>query len=239
MPITFPRDFPSGKAGRFFDVSLDLTIVQSGQRTVGGSAAPVEYAEPFWVGRWRTTPLLRDDIDIWEAWLASLHGSQRLFWGTDPEKAFPRAYMATGWTGLVRAGTANAFNGQSNLSMIANSSAGLRDLITIGSGGQVLPAGFELRAGDLLNADRGNGKRSLHRVINPENAGGLASASAAGAWVGMIEPPLPIDVVTGSTIYLERPAAKMRKIKHEIPKSAGNRVRPATVSLEAIEDLTA
>jgi hypothetical protein len=239
MPITFPRAFPIGRAGRFFEVLFDLTMVQSGQRTVGGAAAPVEYAEPFWVGRWRTTPLYRDDIDIWEAWLASLHGSQRLFWGTDPEKAFPRAYMSTGWTSLVRAGVGGAFNGTANLATIANSAIGLRDLITIGTGAGALSAGFTLRAGDLLNADRGAGRRSLHRVINPENAGGSANASAAGTWVGMIEPALPIDVVAGSTIYLERPAAKMRKIKHDVPKSAGNKVRPATVSFEAIEDLIA
>lgn len=243
MPITFPRTFPEGRAGRFYDCSLDLVIPQSAQRTVGGAAAPVEYGEPYWVGRWRTTDLLRDDIDIWEAWLASLHGGAKTFWGYHPEKAFPRAYMKTGWTGLVRAGSATAFNGRANLAAIANSSTGLRDLITIGSNSGALatgflPASFNLRAGDLLNADRGGGRLSLHRVISPENAGGSVGATN-GTWIGQIEPPLPTDVVVGNQIFLEKPSAKMRKIKHELPQSASKRVRPGVVTIDAMEDLLA
>lgn len=244
MPITFPRDLPTGRAGRFFDCTLDLMIPQSGQRTVGGAAAPVTYGESFWVARWRTTPLFRDDIDIWEAWLASLQGSRRLFFGHNPEKAFPRAYMLTGWTGLVRAGTATPFNGSANLATIANSTVGLRDLISIGSNSGALasgflPASFTLRAGDLLNVDRGAGRRSLHRVVMAENAGGSANASVGGLWIGQIEPPLPLDVVNGNLVTLERPSAKMRMIKHELPVSASNRVRPGMVTLEAMEDLVA
>lgn len=238
MPIVYPRSLPAAPVGLFFDVDYKLNIVQSGQRTAGGAAAPIEWAEPFWSATYRTPSLNRAAIDEWEAWLDSLHGSARMFWATHPEKLFPRAYRLTGWGALTRATVGGAFPGTSNLVTIANTANGQRDLVTIGSGATTLPASFDLRPGDLVNIDRPGGRVSLHRVLNGENAGGNIG-TAGGQWVGIIEPPVPADISTGATVRLQNCAFKARKIKHELPQSASRRARPGIVTLECIEDLTA
>jgi hypothetical protein len=237
MPIIFPRSFPSGLNGLFMDVDYKLNIVQSGQRTVGGAVAPIDYAEPFWSSSYKTPSLNRAQIDEWEAWLDSLRGSTRLFWATHPEKLFPRAYRNSGWGALTRATVGGAFPGWTNLVAIGNSTDGQRDLITIGSGSTTLPALFDLRPGDLINIDRPLGRRSLHRVTNGENAGGNIG-SAGGQWVGMIEPSVPPDTVVGAAVRLQNCAFKARKIKHELPQSAARKARPGQVSIDCIEDLT-
>lgn len=238
MPITFPRDFPAPPVGLFTEVEFKLNIVQSGQRTAGGAAAPIEWAEPFWSASYRTPSLNRAAIDEWEAWLDSLHGSARLFWATHPEKLFPRAYRTTGWGSLTRATVGGAFPGTTNLVTIANSAIGQRDLITIGSGATTLPASFDLRPGDLISIDRPTNRRSLHRVLNGENAGGNIG-TAGGQWVGMIEPSVPVGISAGATVRLQNCAFKARKLKHDLPQSASRRARPGTVTIECIEDLIA
>lgn len=239
MPITFPRDLPSGLTGLMTEVQeFKLNVPQSGQRTVGGAIAPINYAEPFWSASYKTPSLSRAQIDEWEAWFDSLRGSERLFWATHPEKLFPRAYRTTGWGALTRATVGGAFPGTTNLVTIANSTIGQRDLITIGSGSTTLPASFDLRPGDLINIDRPTGRRTLHRVTNGENAGGNIG-SAAGQWIGMIEPSVPPDISAGATVRLQNCAFKARKIKHELPQSAARRARPGQASFECLEDLTA
>lgn len=241
MPVTFPRALPA--IARFDSCELDLVEVQSGQRDGQGATAPVPWGEPFWRFQARTPKLSREHMDIWDAWRTSLRGASGTFWAVDPDKRFPRAYMLTGWAGLVRATYATgapAFNGNTFLGSVDSS----RTVILLGATSaaanqaQALPALFDVRPGDLLNIDRpagasGEPRRSLHRVVNLETP-----TTSFGQLVVQIQPPVVPDSAVGSTVRFQDPAAKCRATEIGLTKSAtGGQVRPGMVTINAIEEL--
>jgi hypothetical protein len=243
MPVTYPRPFPAplaGMSGWFAEVRFELQRTQSMVQTAGGAAATVTWAEPVWGARFVTRPLTAAGMDVWAAWLDSLKGGAQLFLGTDPDKAFPRAYRQSGWTGLTRAtfsSGAPAFDGTTTVQAIDAT----RELLTIGSTGaatnqaQALPANLILGVGDMLDVDRTGGRRSVHRIVNIELA-----TNASGRAQVQVEPAIRPDTATGATVRLSGWAARMRVIaRDDAPKMANRKVRPQIVAFTALEDLVA
>lgn len=162
MPVTFPRGMPPFNL-RSGTITLERMVVGNPLR--GGQVERVEVGEPRWTVSYTSVPLTRAQTRAAEAWWESLAGGMRTFLAVPPGGAFPAAYPK-GFAGLTRAG-GGAFDGTSRL----NAFGATNDLLTFGTTGFSLPAGFVLAAGDYIGLSY-QSRVSLHRIIEAQTASG-------------------------------------------------------------------
>jgi len=185
MTIAFPRAMPLYGVGvqRFELQRVDFLSPRTDGRLNGITAG-----FPLWSATWTLTAMSPDRRQEWRAWVASLRGPQRQFYGTDLTASLPLAYRATGL---------GAFGGDA-ASWSINTD---RDVLTLTG----LPSGFKLSPGDYVGFRWGTTKRAIVRVLE---AGTGATISFS------VEPALP-SVVPGSAIAHVKDAACLMRLTPE------------------------
>lgn len=199
--------FPETECG-VARVRLMIERVDYAAPEASGRQGGVQAGWPLWSASYQLDRMDGVSGDLFRAFFDRLRGRQRLFLGGDPARPFPRIYPG-GFTGMLRAG-GGAFDGSATGWTQASDSDGQA---LIGLTG--LPAGLQLKAGDLIgwkwdNADLAPGnlqRRAMVRVVAE------AAASGAGAISVLAEPPIDTSVVpVGAVAHLDRPACLMRLI---------------------------
>jgi hypothetical protein len=132
MAITYPRAMLTGIG--FGSQKFDLVHQSVIAPTRGGQLVSVELGPARWVGEWQTNRLPEIDFNALRAWLSSLRGSGRSFYGRDRLHSFPFS-CPNGFGGLTRAG-GGAFDGTAT----SWSVDGSRSALTLNG----LPAGLAL-----------------------------------------------------------------------------------------------
>ena len=162
------------------------------------------------------------------AWLDSLDGAGREFYGYDVRRPVPYTHRRDDILAMLRAVSGDPFDGTS---ATWTTNAG-RDEITIGdNAGDELPLGFQLIEGDYVglqwqNEDTAQ-RRSLHRVLAP------FAADAGGVAILSIRPVINVDVPADAVVNFIKPSCLMAVTKRD--RSAEHKDR--RVSFEAVQNL--
>lgn len=207
MILTQPST-PSGIARVRFDIErVDYAAPEASGRQGG-----VQAGWPIWAARYEIDRSDPDSADLWQAFFDRLRGRIRRFYAIDPKRRLPKLYRF-GFGGLVRAGTATAFDGTAtswSQAIDANGNA----LITLNG----LPAGLVLSVGDMIGfrwdaAGAGAGnmmRRTIARAVLP------ATATGAGQAQVTVEAPLNTALVpAGAIAHLNDPAAVMQLVPED------------------------
>jgi len=208
MAITFPRPMlPYGLNVQTFE----LDRIDYLSPTVGAGIGAVTAGTPLWSASWSLSGMSEDRMEEWRAWLTSLRGSQRAFFGGDQRRRVPRAYRTTG----LPAG----FNGDAT----AWSVNADRDVLTL-----TLPNGFTLLTGDYVGFRWGSNGRTKVRLLEPR----VGTAAVA------VEPPLPPLVPLNAVAYVLNPVCIM-KLMPDTDFGSIDVSRQMTGRINAIQDLRA
>ncbi len=224
-------DTPSGIAR----VRFDIERVDFGAPEASGRQGGVQAGWPLWSARYEIDRSDPDSGDLWQAFFDRMRGRIRRFYAIDPTRRMPKLYRF-GFAGLVRAGTATAFDGAAtswSQAIDANGNA----LLTLNG----LPAGFQISVGDMIGlrwdaAGMGAGnmmRRTIARAVLP------ATATGAGQAQINIEPPINTALVpAGAIAHFNDPAAVMQLVPESSelgPIGTGGIL--AGGSITAIQDL--
>lgn len=182
MTITYPRDFPSGTD--FEGVQFELQRFDLTSQSVRGTAQVMENAPPLWMAEYQAVPMYAEDFQRFQAWLNSLRGGQKMFWGYDPAREYPAYYGASA---------------PANSCTLATTVSSGFSLALSG-----LPSGYRFTAGDLVSV-RTATSRSLHEV--QEDVTATTSATIT------VEPRIAITLTSSAQVDLVRAAAKMRLVE--------------------------
>jgi hypothetical protein len=224
-------DTPSGIAR----VSFDIERVDFAAPEASGRQGGVQAGFPLWTARYEIDRSDPDSADLWQAFFDRMRGRIRRFYAVDPKRRMPKLYRF-GFSGLVRAGTATAFDGTATSWNQSIDSLG-NALLTLNG----LPAGFQISVGDMIGfrwdatgfAAGNMMRRTIARAVLPANATGAGQAQVT------IEPPLNIALVpAGAIAHFDSPAAVMQLIPEDSqlgPIGAGGILLGATIA--AIQDL--
>lgn len=231
MTITFPRAMPLVGPGQ-----QSMEPVQVGYQTpeTGGALYGITAGNKRWRGEWTLAQAMQDiQSDEWRAWIDSLNGPTRRFYGQDYERPFPRLYKL-GFGGLTRAG-GGAFDGSltswSQTITTPTDPSEAQALLTLNG----LPAGFQLSVGDYCDfrwTTSGVARRSLVRSL--ENA--TANGSGVIANVS-VSPPIPTVTPGGAVAHLDNPACVMRLKSDECSVTPMDRRRVVGAKIVAIQDI--
>lgn len=224
-------DTPSGIAR----VSFQIQRVDYAAPEASGRQGGVQAGWPLWLARYEIDRSDPDSADLWQAFFDRMRGRMRRFYAIDPKRRMPRAYRF-GFGGLVRAGTATAFDGTAtswSQAIDANGNA----LMTLNG----LPAGFAIGVGDMIGlrwdaAGAGAGnmmRRTIARAVLP------ATATGAGQAQVTIEPPINTALVpAGAIAHFNDPAVVMQLVPEDSqlgPIGTGGILSGATIV--AVQDL--
>lgn len=231
MLILNQPDTPSGIARVRFDIQrVDFAAPEASGRQGG-----VQAGFPLWAARYEIDRSDPDSADLWQAFFDRLRGRIRRFYAIDPKRRLPKLYRF-GFAGLVRAGTATAFNGTATSWSQSVDSLG-DGRITLNG----LPAGFQISAGDMIGfrwdaVGFGAGnmmRRTIARAVLP------ATATGAGQALVTVEPPLNTSLVpAGAIAHFDNPAVVMQLVPEDSqigPIGTGGILAGATIT--AIQDL--
>lgn len=218
MPVSFPRAMPAiGFGSQSFEL-VHQTVVAP---TRGGQLTSVELGPARWRGEWQTNTLPEVDFHAYRAWLSSLRGSGRSFYGQDRMHRFPTNYP-NGFTGLTRAGTATAFDGTAT----SWSVDATRATLTLNG----LPAALALLPGDYVGFSWSTTKRALVRILE------AVTANGSGVAVFDVEPSVPALVPGGAVATLADPTCLMRIEPGSIDASASF-TKTGQISFRAVQIL--
>lgn len=209
MAISFPRpmlDF--GLATQTFE--LDRIDYQS--PTVGAGIGAVTAGAPVWSARWSLSGMDEDQVEAWRAWLTSLRGSQRPFFGADQRRSLPRAYRESGLPG--------GFGGDAS-TWAVNAD---RDVVSLGG----LPAGLTMLTGDYIGFKWGANGRTKVRLLE----------GAVGGAAVTVEPAVPLVVPGNAVAYIKNPVCVM-KLTPETSFGQMDVAGQMTGQINAIQDLRA
>lgn len=208
MAITFPRPMlPYGLNVQTFE----LDRIDYLSPTVGAGIGAVTAGAPLWSASWSLSGMSEDRMEEWRAWLTSLRGSQRSFFGGDQRRRVPRAYRTTGLPG--------GFNGDAT----AWSVNADRDVLNL-----TLPNGFTLLTGDYVGFRWGANGRTKVRLLE----------SRVGTAAVAVEPPLPPLVPSNAVAYVLNPVCIM-KLMPDTDFGSIDVSRQMTGRINAIQDLRA
>lgn len=203
MTITFPRDIPeTGASGQEFEIlRVDYSAPEA-----SGFQGGVQAGFPLWAATWSLGRMGQARSDLWRAWLLTMRGRQRRFYGRDLARPRPLAHingLPGGWNGNASAWS-QAIDGSGNA--------------LLGMTG--VNSGLILSIGDYVGfrwTNSGAQRRALVRVVEG------ASASGGGAITVAVEPPVPACVPSGATAYVERPSCIMQLVTEETQLGAVTR----------------
>lgn len=224
MTIEYPRAIPLTKIA---SVQFEAEPQEANSGEAGGRFVSTMIGPSLWRAAFGTQCSNEVDFSIWRAWLDSLDGSGKEFFGYDVRRPMPWAYRRTGFGELVRAVSLTAFNGTSSSWSVDSA----RDEITIGAAsGQQLPVGFQFTIGDYIGLewdDSGYKGRSLHRALTSYNA------DASGVAIVTVRPHISIGVPDTATVNLIKPACRMAITKRD--RNAEGKDR--RIAFEAVQNL--
>jgi len=182
MAITFPRAMPSrGINLQRFELKRSDHL----SPVLSGAVGSVTAGWPLWEAVWSWAEMDEGRSAEWHAWIDSLRGSQRLFYGCDQMRRVPRAYRQSG----LPAG----FSGNAT-SWSVNST---REVVTLNG----LPAGFKLLPNDYIGFEWGSTKCTKVKVLE---AGTGTSISVT------VEPAVPNLVPASAVARVKDPRCLMR-----------------------------
>ena len=180
MAITFPRSMPRRSLAT---QKFELERIDYLSPTVGAGIGSVTAGAPVWAAEWSLTGMTEDQVEEWRAWLTSLRGSQRPFFGADQRRSIPRAYKKTGLP--------PGFNGDAT----AWSVNADRDVVT-----PTLPASFILMTGDYIGFRWGANGRTKVRLLE----------GRVGTGPVTVEPAVPTVVPGNAVAYVLNPVCVMK-----------------------------
>lgn len=197
----------------FTDADFTLSRFDQESGTARGEIVTAQVAWPKWTATfdiWETEIGLANEI---RAIIESL-GTSGQFYAHNPGAPFPR--LDPKGAGLSGASPAIQSIGADNKSLRV--------------GG--LPSGYRLSIGDMLSFDRGSNppRRSLHRVTQAAQAN---SAGVTGFFT--VAPHLRLGTVTGLSVTLARPSAKMQIVRDSPNYGRTTGVMVSGMSFSAIE----
>lgn len=226
MTITFPRAMPAAGAARqtFEPSRVDYETGTAGGRTYGVTAG-----FPRWRAEWTLGAGMGTlQSDEWRAFIASLKGASREFFGRDVERPYPRLYP-NGFAGLSRA-AGGSFDGTAT-SWSQTIAADAQCLLTLNG----LPAGFQMSMGDYVDfrwTTSSQPRRALVRSL--ENA----TANGSGVLAGLsVEPAIPSVVPGGATANLANPECVMKLVAGQTQITEMDRRRVAGARVVALQVL--
>lgn len=198
--------------GSFSAARFELRRFMAANELYGGRVETRQLTTPRWEAEYTTVhPLKDDERDIWRAWWATLRGGERYFYAWDPEKQYPRLYPS-GFTGLVKAGTATPFTGIAEVTEFLSSEYHI-DV-------EQTPASFTLRSGDMVEVREGI-QRGLFRIVADTNM------STLGVGRLTVEPRIPTGLFTAAAqVNFYRPACVMRPRPESFDRKAVARENP-------------
>lgn len=218
MTITFPRDMPdSGASGQEFEIQR----IDYGAPEASGFQGGVQVGFPLWLAVWTLGKMGARRSDVWRAWVSTLRGRQRRFYGRDLARPRPLAFidgLPSGWSG-------NATAWSSNVDAYDNGLLGLTGF----------PPSFPMSIGDYVGFRWTNGgeqRRALVRVVE------AAVSSGSGGITLTVEPPVPSCVPPGAIAYVERPTCIMQLVTEQTQLAAiDRRLAIGGGKIVAVQDL--
>lgn len=223
MALTYPRAMPT--------VGVDSQVLEP-QRVdylapeLGGHVGAVAAGFPLWRLELTLGEMDVDEARAWRAFLKSLKGASRLFYGRHLTRDYPRAYPA-GFGGLNRAG-GGAFPADGAPTSWSVDTA--REVLTLNG----LPAGFVLSEDDPIGWTWTTSSQPRRTMASAVEA---ATANGSGVMAVTIDPPLPSFVPGGAAIKLYRPDVIMRIVTDGTQIGPENSVAVAGGRVLAIQDL--
>lgn len=216
--ITFPRDMPdSGASGQEFEILR----VDYGAPEASGFQGGVQAGFPLWAATWTLGKMGFRRSDIWRAWVSTMRGRQRRFYGRDLARPRPMAHLnglPDGWNGDASA-WAQAIDSEDNALLGLTGSA----------------PNLYLQIGDYIGfrwATGGHQRRALVRAV--DDAYGHPSGSISVP----VEPPVPACVPAHAVAYLEQPSCIMQLVTEETQLAAiDRRLAIGGGKIVAIQDL--
>lgn len=173
-------------------IEFEIARAVSKNMLYGGLTQVREMGEPRWRATFTYAPMKRAEFQALQAWLDSLRGGMRTFLAHDALKSYPVSYRG-GFGGLTRA-VGGVFDGTASVTGFAGA-----DSFSVAA----LPAGFVLRAGDMVGLVQG-GNRGLYRILED------VTATAGGAATLTVEPRIvPGLFTTAAQATFVRPACLM------------------------------
>jgi hypothetical protein len=192
-PILLPT-FGGGRRD-WVDCTFDPVRPRDTDRMEGRRTEAQSFGTPYWVARYASRPLLREEYGIMDAFMMQAGDDGETFLAYDAFRPRPVAHD----NGLPLSGTragGGAFNGQAVLQSITNS----RTIVVSG-----LPAAFKLSVGDYVEIRKSLWERSLHRIMAP------ATANGSGVVTLSIKYGLDTGIfTTGNTVHFEKPSCTMQ-----------------------------
>lgn len=214
MALIFPRPMPCGVQ----TIEFEIARAVSKNALYGGTTQVREMGEARWRASFSYAPMKREQFQALQAWLDSLRGGLRTFLGHDALKPYPLAYRG-GFGGLLRAG-GGAFDGTGSVVSIGT------DTISVGQ----MPAGFVLRAGDMIGLVEG-GRYGLFRILED------VSANGAGSLAVTVEPRIVPGLFTiAARASFSRPSCLMTLDADSISASRTAMIR-APISFSGIQKI--
>lgn len=144
MTVSFPL---TDLMDKIQDIRWSLFERQELSRSAAGITYGRSLGSALWRGEWTAKPMLHDDAVSFEAYLHTLDGVMRTFYGGDVRKRFPRMYPTGAFD---ESGAAIASLGTNGRSLSIDG----------------LPAGFVISRGDYLAFNYGSSptNRALHQA---------------------------------------------------------------------------
>lgn len=216
MTLSYPLDILADFPG--WTPTFELMSRDELSRTAGGVTIPKNLGSPLWRASYVTRSLAPNLLDEWRARLDTLENGLKTFRGYPLSRCYPIAYPGGSWP------TGGAFSGET------------ATVHTVGSGNRslrvdLLPAGFELRVGDLFQVKRGStDRRDLYRVMEPATADGSGVTPEFE-----VRPHLWPGVAVDDVVSVKRPWCVMAVVPGSISSTADPVTGRGTVSFEAME----
>lgn len=215
MAITFPRAMPAEAVA---SMSFEPSRVDFMNPEQSGAMRSLAAGNPLWK---MSLTIGRDQevsADAWRAFVDSLDGSGRQFYGSDLSRPLPLAYIATGLPGGF-SGTADDWSVNAD-----------RDVLTL----EGLPVGFVISIRDYTEFRWGGGtKRTMVRAVEGAVADGDGTATFT------VRPPVPTVVSDGAGARLDNPTCVMRLVSGETSIGEMDALHSVDGRIVAIQDLIA
>lgn len=207
---------------RFQAYDLRLRRYGTANTLYGGLQQVREIADPRWELSISTPPLKVADFRKWQAFWAQLRDGINDFLCHDVERPYPADYP-NGFAGLVRAGTATAFDGTATVTALAANTIQLSGV----------PANFQVRVGDWIGLVEGT-RYALHLITADQIA--LNTGIFGATRQISVSPAIRTNVFTTAAVAnFALPKAKFIPIAGTF--SGARSPNPAPVSFTAIQVL--
>lgn len=216
MSLTYPLDILSGFPG--WTIEFDLMWRQEQSRTAGGTTFVKDLGSPLWRGSWVTRSLAPNLLDEWRARLDALENGMGTFIGYSHSRCYPIAYPNGTWP------SGGAFDGTSaTVFALGGDNKSLRV--------DGLPAGFQLRVGDMIQIKRGSTeRRDLYRVQEVATADGVGVTPSFE-----VRPHLWPGVAVDDAVSVKRPWCRMAIVPGSISSPADLQTGRGSISFQAVE----